>query len=53
MAIVNDTKYNNNLFIAILYDGTDYFVKDIKITSLFQLLLRFQKNFYSFFRELI
>lgn len=35
LAIVNNIKYNNNLFIAILYYGTNYFIKDIIITFLF------------------
>ena len=33
--------YNDNLFVAILCHGIDYFIKEITITSLFQLLLHF------------
>lgn len=47
----NDSRYNDNLFVAILSHGIDYFVKKITITSVYRVSLRFQGNFDSFVRK--
>ena len=47
----NDTGCNDNLVKAMRCHGINYFLREITITSLFRLSLRFQKNFDSFVRE--
>lgn len=44
----NNIEYNDDLVKAIWCLGIDYFLRKIRITSLFQLLLGFKKNFDSF-----
>lgn len=49
----NNTKYNIKLIKAIWYYEINYILSKIIITSIFRLLLSFQKNFDNFVKELL